>query len=48
MIRRRKIELYSNEHDDKALFMVKSFIAFYLIQYHKNVVEADDSPASTL
>ena len=28
--------LYSNEHVDKVFLMVKSFITFYLIQYHKN------------
>ena len=36
MIRGPKIELYSNEHVEKMFFMVKSFITFYLIQYHKN------------
>ena len=36
MIRGPKIELYSNEHVDKVFVMVKSFITFYLIQYHKN------------
>ena len=35
MIRGSKIELYSNEHIDKVFFMVKSFITFYLVQYHK-------------
>ena len=36
MIRRPKIELYSNEHVEKVFFMVKSFVKFYLIQHHKN------------
>ena len=35
MIRGPKIELCSNEHVDKVFFMVKYFITFYLIQYHK-------------
>ena len=34
MIRGPKIELCSNENNDKVLFMVKSFITFYLIQDH--------------
>ena len=34
MIRGPKIELYSNENNDKVFFMVKSFITFYLIQDH--------------
>ena len=36
MIRGPKIELYSNQHVDEVFFMVKSFITFYLFQYHKN------------
>ena len=36
MIRGLKIKLYSNQHIDKFFFMVKSFIMFYLLQYHKN------------
>ena len=32
-----KKKLYSNEHVDKVVFMVKSFITFYLIQFHKNI-----------
>ena len=36
MISGPKIELYSNEHFEKVFFMVKSFITFYLIQYHQN------------
>ena len=31
-----KRELDSNEHLDKVSFMVKSFIAFYLTQCHRN------------
>ena len=30
------MELYSNEYADKVFFMVKSFITFYLTQYHKH------------
>ena len=37
MIRGATIGLYSNEHVEKAFFMVRSFIAFYLIQYHENL-----------
>ena len=35
MIRGAIIKLYSNQHIDKVFFMAKSFITFYLIQYHK-------------
>ena len=36
MIRGPKIELHSNQYIDQVFFMVKSFITFYLSQYHKN------------
>ena len=36
MISGPKIKLYSNELFDKVFFMVKFFIAFYLIQYDQN------------
>ena len=39
IIRGPKIELYSNEHVDKGSFMVKSFITFYLIQFHENAFD---------